>query len=156
MDEDGQEYLDMEEQKGWIADWLREKKTIAFIRNSFNKFLWHFKDDNGREVYDDRINDMVANDKQSLEVTYSHISVKMPTLAIWIAELPSGVLPILNQVAFDLIVELFPMFESLYKEVFIRIKDLPIEDNLRDLRQVHLNNLIWIKGVVTKRTGIFP
>lgn len=99
---------------------------------------------------------MVANDRQSLEVTYSHISVKMPTLAIWIAELPSGVLPILNQVAFDLIIELFPLFEQTHKEVYIRIKDLPIEDNLRDLRQVHLNNLIRIKGVVTKRTGIFP
>ena len=87
-------------------------------------------------------------------MTYSHISVKMPTLAIWIAELPSGVLPILNQVAFDLIIELFPLFEQTHKEVYIRIKDLPIEDNLRDLRQVHLNNLIRIKGVVTKRTEI--
>jgi DNA replication licensing factor MCM2 len=80
----------------------------------------------------------------------------MPTLAIWIAELPSGVLPILNQVAFDLIIELFPMYENTHKDVYIRIKDLPIEDNLWDLRQVHLNNLIRIKGVVTKRTGIFP
>jgi DNA replicative helicase MCM subunit Mcm2 (Cdc46/Mcm family) len=88
--------MDMEEQKGKISDWLREKKTIQFIRTSFNKFLRHFKDDNGHEVYDDRINEMVSNNRQSLEVTYSHISVKMPTLAIWIAELPSGVLPILN------------------------------------------------------------
>jgi len=57
----------------------------------------------------------------------------MPTLAIWIAELPSGVLPILNQVAFELIIELYPNFENMHKEVYIWIKDLPIEDNLRDL-----------------------
>jgi len=53
----------MEEQKGWISDWLREKKTIQFIRTSFNKFLRHFKDDTGHEVYDDRINEMVSNNK---------------------------------------------------------------------------------------------
>jgi DNA replication licensing factor MCM2 len=38
----------------------------------------------------------------------------------------------------------------------VRIRDLPVEDKLRDLRQIHLNALIKIKGVVTKRTGVFP
>lgn len=33
---------------------------------------------------------------------------------------------------------------------------MPIEDNLRDLRQNNLNSLIMIKGVVVKRTGVFP
>lgn len=36
------------------------------------------------------------------------------------------------------------------------MKELPVEDKLRDLRQVHLNALIKIRGVVTKRTGVFP
>jgi len=60
-------------------------------------------------------------------------------LAIWIAEHPSGVIPILNQVAYELTLEIFPLYENTHKEVYVRIKDLPIEDNLRDLRQVHLN-----------------
>ena len=38
----------------------------------------------------------------------------------------------------------------------MRVKDLPVEDKLRDLRQIHLNALIKIRGVVTKRTGVFP
>lgn len=33
---------------------------------------------------------------------------------------------------------------------------MPIEDNLRDLRRMHLNALIKIRGVITKRTGIHP
>lgn len=33
---------------------------------------------------------------------------------------------------------------------------MPIEDNLRDLRQNNLNSLIMIRGVVVKRTGVFP
>eukprot|EP01041_Mallomonas_annulata_P002923 gene2923-5737_t len=38
----------------------------------------------------------------------------------------------------------------------VRIKELPISDKLRDLRQDHLNCLIRVNGVVTKRTGVFP
>lgn len=80
----------------------------------------------------------------------------MPTLAIWIAEHPSGVIPILNSVAYELTLEIYPLYEQMSKDVYVRIRDLPIEDNLRDLRQIHLNQLIKIKGVVTKRTGIYP
>jgi DNA replication licensing factor MCM2 len=38
----------------------------------------------------------------------------------------------------------------------VRIRELPVEDKLRDLRQIHLNALIKIKGVVTKRTNVLP
>lgn len=41
-------------------------------------------------------------------------------------------------------------------QVFVRIKDLPVEDNIRDLRQDSLNSLIKIRGVCTKRTTVFP
>lgn len=99
---------------------------------------------------------MCQNNKTSFEVTYGHISLKMPTLAIWIAEHPSGVIPILNSVAYELTLEIYPLYEQMSKDVYVRIRDLPIEDNLRDLRQIHLNQLIKIKGVVTKRTGIYP
>ena len=36
------------------------------------------------------------------------------------------------------------------------MNDLPVEDKLRELRQVHLNALIKFRGVVTKRTQVFP
>jgi len=45
---------------------------------------------------------------------------------------------------------------SIHPEIYVRVRDLPVEDKLRDLRQVHLNALIKFKGVVTKRTGVFP
>ncbi len=73
---------------------------------------------------------MCTNNKSSFEVTYGHISLKMPTLAIWIAESPNGVVPILNQVAYELTLEIYPLYENTHKEVYVRIKDLPIEDNL--------------------------
>ena len=51
---------------------------------------------------------MCANNKQSLEVTFTHLSNKYPTLAIWLAEEPALVLPIFDMEAMDLTSEIFP------------------------------------------------
>ncbi len=99
---------------------------------------------------------MCTNNKQSLEITFNHLSFKYPTIAIWLAEEPSLLLPILNEVGFDITLELYPEYINIHTQVFVRVKELPVEDKLRDLRQIHLNALIKIRGVVTKRTGVFP
>ena len=65
-------------------------------------------------------------------------------------------LPIFNEVAMDITSELYPDYSRVHDQIFIRVRELPVLDNLRDLRQVHLNALIKIRGVVTKRTGVFP
>ena len=64
--------------------------------------------------------------------------------------------PILNQVASDLVSEIYPEYNLIHHEIYVRIGGLPVEDKLRELRQVHLNALIKFRGVVTKRTGVFP
>jgi DNA replication licensing factor MCM2 len=119
-------------------------------------FLRTYQDENKNAYYEAKINDMCTDNKQSLEITFHHLSAKLPTLAIWIAEQPMLLLPILSNVTEELVTELYPEYHRIHKEIFVRIKDLPIEDNLRDLRQIHMNGLIKIKGVVTKRTGVFP
>lgn len=53
------EFVEMNEHKGWISEWLWEKKTISFIWSSFNKFLRLFKDEDAWEVYDERIQTLV-------------------------------------------------------------------------------------------------
>lgn len=65
-------------------------------------------------------------------------------------------IPIFNQAAAQLVEEIYPDYNTLHKEIFIRVGGLPVEDKLRELRQVHLNALIKFCGVVTKRTGVFP
>jgi DNA replication licensing factor MCM2 len=155
-DDDDAKLLELEDAKGNIHEWLQQPRTVKFIRVQFSNFLRNFKDDKGVEVYEQRITEMCSNNRQSLEVTYSHLSKAIPTLAIWVAECPALTLPIFNDVAFELVTEVFPSYDSIYKHAYVRIRDLPIEDNLRDLRQIHLNALIKIKGVITKRTGIYP
>ena len=66
-DEDFQEgeLLDMEDQKGDIKEWLKEPKTIQFIRNAFNKFLRNYREneDKDADVYEERINEMCHNNR---------------------------------------------------------------------------------------------
>ena len=38
----------------------------------------------------------------------------------------------------------------------MRITSLPIQDSIRDLRQIHMGCLVKIVGVVTRRSGVFP
>ena len=65
-------------------------------------------------------------------------------------------LPILNEVAADIVSEVYPDYYKIKDEIFVRIRDLPVEDKLRDLRQLHLNALVKFRGVVTKRSSVFP
>jgi len=148
--------LDYEDVKGKLSSWVQRPEVTKWIRKIFAHFLRTFSDDQGKNVYEERINFMCSENKQSLEVTFTHLSQKYPSLAIWLAEEPSLILPILHIVAMDVTLELFPDYDKIVKDVYVRIRELPVEDKLRDLRQIHLNALIKIKGVVTKRTNVLP
>lgn len=152
-----QDVNDYEEVKGVLSEWVKRPEVVRWVRKSFSNFLRNFKDEQtGVSVYEERIREMCSNNKQSLEVTFTHLSEKYPFLAIWLAEVPMLMLPILNEVALEVTVELFPDYLQIHSTIYARIRDMPIEDKLRDLRQIHLNSLIKIRGVVTKRTGVFP
>lgn len=43
-------------------------------------------------------------------------------------------LPILNVVASELVLEVYPDYLAITQEVFVRVKSLPVEDTLRNLR----------------------
>jgi DNA replication licensing factor MCM2 len=126
--------LDYEDVKGKVSIWVQKPDVIRWIRKIFNTFLRTFRDEANNVVYEGRIHEMCLNNKQSLEVTFNHLSQRFPTLAIWLAEEPSLILPILNEVAFELVCEVYPDYYKIHTEVYIRVKDLPVEDKLRDLR----------------------
>lgn len=141
---------------GPISQWITRKEVNQFIRRKFGNFLRTFKDDKEVGVYESRIHDMCKDNRQSIEVNFTHLSNKQPTLAIWLAEEPALMLPVLNEVAMDTVLEVYPEYSQIHNDIFVRVRDLPVEDKLRDLRQVHLNALIKFRGVVTKRTSVFP
>jgi DNA replication licensing factor MCM2 len=148
---------DYADSKGPLSQWIQKKEVINFISSQFGSFLRTFRDPvSGQTVYEDRIQNMCQRNKQSFEINFTDLSSKQPTLAIWLAEEPSRMFPILNQVASDIVAEIFPEYNLIHHEIFVRIGGLPVEDKLRELRQVHLNALIKFRGVVTKRTGVYP
>ena len=156
VEDDGDLILDMEDIKGRTADWLQQPRAKQWIKRNFDTFLRSYKDETGNSVYEERIHTMCDLNKQGLEVTYSHLSEKAPTMALWIAEQPRLILPILDEVAFNIVSELYPQYVAIHNEVFVKIKDLPVEDKLRDLRHSNLKGLIKVRGVITKRTGVHP
>jgi len=148
-------YITQEQIKGKESLWLQEPHTIRFIRTAFTKFIKSYKED-GKSIYENRIIEMAQNNKQSLEVNYSHLEAKEPSLAHWVIKYPSIIIPYLNDVSFELTCELFPHYSKIWKEIFVRIRDLPIAINIRDLRCENIGHMIKLKGVVTKRTSVYP
>lgn len=149
-------FLDLEEMRGKLHQWIRDPRTIRYIRRTFRKFLITHREENNSElVYETRINDMCSANKQSLEITYLHLTQANPTLAYWIFETPALILPYLNQVAFELACKYFPGYENIHHEIYIKIKDFPLEEKLRDLRTFHLNTLVKVRGVVTRRYPVY-
>jgi hypothetical protein len=57
-EEDEGKYLDLEEAKGNISEWLKQPRTVKFIRHQFGSFLRNFKDDKDVDVYEARISEM--------------------------------------------------------------------------------------------------
>jgi DNA replication licensing factor MCM2 len=77
-------------------------------------FLRNYVDENDQHVYEGRIQDMCQNNKQSIEVNFTHLSDKQPTLAIWLAEEPACMLPILNETAGEIVAEVYPDYHKIH------------------------------------------
>ena len=123
------EVLDFEDVQGQVSQWIQRTEVTRWIRKTFMHFLRNYKDESsGSSVYEERIRDMCSNNKQSLEITFTHLSSKYPTIAIWLAEEPSLMLPVLNEVSLEVTLELFPDYYMIHSTIFARIKDLPVED----------------------------
>jgi DNA replication licensing factor MCM2 len=158
-DEEEEEFeVDIENYDGPLREWINRDRTKLEIKRKFARFLRKYtaEDEPGNLVYRKRIRDMCVNNRQSLEVSYLHLSRLEPTLAIWVADAPADMLELFNEVAKSEALKLYPAYEAIAKDIFVRITKLPIVDQIRDIRQAHLNCLIKISGVVTRRTGVFP
>ena len=63
---------------------------------------------------------------------------------------------IFDEAAKSVVLSMFPHYERIAKEIHVRISDLPLVEELRSLRQLHLRQLIRTHGVVTGSTGVLP
>ncbi|KAF2487097.1 MCM2/3/5 family-domain-containing protein [Neohortaea acidophila] len=139
-----------------LTDWVANPAVHRTIAREFKAFLTEYTDSTGISVYGVRIRTLGEVNAESLEVCWDHLSESKPTLAYFLVNVPSSVLPIFDAVAMDVTLYHYPDYERIHSELHVRITDLPVSYTLRQLRQSHLNCLLRVSGVVTRRTGVFP
>ncbi|GJQ08859.1 hypothetical protein GpartN1_g650.t1 [Galdieria partita] len=155
--DDDMESFKFEDDMGCLQEWLKMEKPRKAIKKRFLSLLKGCVDENtGTQYYFQKLRSMCAQNGQSLIVSYRHFYSNDPMLAVWLAESPTEILDLFNEVATELTFKIFPQYRFIQQEIFVRISDMPICDSLRDIRQLHLNCLIKVSGVVTRRTGVFP
>jgi DNA replication licensing factor MCM2 len=139
-----------------LTDWVANPAVHKTIAREFKAFLTEYIDATGTSVYGVRIRTLGEVNAESLEVCWDHLSESKPTLAYFLVNVPSSVLPIFDAVALEVALYHYPDYERIHSELHVRITDLPVSYTLRQLRQSHLNCLLRVSGVVTRRTGVFP
>lgn len=126
------------------------------ITRDFQRFLATFKTEQGQNVYLSKIRSMCASNHESLEISYMHLQRFNSFLAKLLANVPNEALKIFDEALMKVVLSQFEEYNSMKSEVHVRVGELPTIDNLRDLRHNHLNSLVRVSGVVTRRSGVYP
>jgi len=164
-DLDGEDQVNLEAFDVPLREWIVQDRTRREIQRRFRAFLRHFTpEDNapnerrrrGNGVYEQKIRTMCAANKSTLQISYVHLSDSEPILAGWLADAPKDMFLVLNEAATRHTLMLFPSYNSIQNEIHVRIAEVPILDSIRDLRRSHLDCLVKVYGVVTRRSTVYP
>merc|ERR1711936_1448194 len=158
MEEEGVESIEnLEDTRGKpIREWVALGGPRKEVYNRFRNFLRTYVDQKGTNLYREKIRSMCEENRASFEIDYPTLASECQVLAYFLPEAPTEVLEIFDEAAKSVVLSMFPRYEAIAKEIHVRITDLPLVEELRSLRQLHLNQLIRTSGVVTASTGVLP
>ncbi len=151
-----------------LREWIAQDRTRREVMRKFRRFLMTFTEapdqeaQSGRRqrkvaaIYEDRIRQMCSSNQSTLEISYMHLMQSQPVLAIWLVDAPSDMFDVLNEAATRHTMRLFRSYGEIQDEIHVRVSELPIIDSLRGLRRTHLDRLVRVTGVVTRRSSIYP
>lgn len=139
-----------------LVEWVAQPAVQRTIKREFKAFLTEYTDEHGSSVYGNRVRTLGEVNAESLEVSYDHLSASKAILAYFLANAPGEILQLFDEVAMEVTLLHYPDYERIHSEIHVRISDLPVHYTLRQLRQTHLNCLVRVSGVVTRRSGVFP
>uniref|UniRef100_A0A3Q3EPI7 DNA replication licensing factor MCM2 n=1 Tax=Labrus bergylta TaxID=56723 RepID=A0A3Q3EPI7_9LABR len=117
------------------------------IYNRFKNFLRTHVDENGHNVFKEKISDMCKENKESLVVNYEDLAAREHVLAYFLPEAPTEMLKVFDEAAKEVVLAMYPKYDRIAHEIHVRICNLP---------QLHLNQLIRTSGVVSSCTGVMP
>ena len=158
-DQDEVQPLDQDELadvRGPLSDYVLMEAPSRTIRNEFHRFLTSFVSENGESVYGERIRQMCQSESKSLPVDYAHLCATNATIAFFLTNAPQQILPIFDEVAMEVVLSGFELYDKIHDSIHVRIANLPAVEQLRDLRFIHLNTLVRVAGVVTRRSAKYP
>lgn len=148
-----------------LREWIAQERTRREVQRKFRLFLRNFVQDTPTPdhpnkkrtlLYELKIKQMCAANQQTLQVSYLHLMEAEPVLAFWVADAPRDMLDVLNEAATRHTLSLFPSYNAIKTDIHVRISEVPILDSLRDLRRSHLDSLVKVHGVVTRRSQVYP
>ncbi|KAL3908646.1 MAG: hypothetical protein SGARI_002968, partial [Bacillariaceae sp.] len=165
-DLDGEDPINLEAFDVPLQEWLAQGRTKREVQRKFRAFLRHFRPETAAEehhrrkrangIYEQKIKSMCSSNLQSLHISYDHLMEAEPLLAVWLADAPWDMLNLLDLAVTNHTFMLFPSYKEIKDHVHVRISEIPIMDSLRDLRRTHLEHLVKVHGVVTRRGGVYP
>ncbi|XP_066256670.1 DNA replication licensing factor Mcm2 [Euwallacea similis] len=147
----------LEDTKGYtIKDWVVMMGPRTEIANRFKNFLRTYVNSRGQYIYKEKIRRMCENNQSSFTVEFPNLANKEHVLAYFLPEAPFQMLEIFDEVAKDIVLSMYPSYDRVTNEIHIRVSDLPLIEELRTFRKLHVNQLVRTLGVVTATTGVLP
>ncbi|XP_033335181.2 DNA replication licensing factor Mcm2 [Megalopta genalis] len=147
----------LEDTKGHtVKEWVSMLGPRTEIYNRFKSFLRTHTNSKGQYMYKERIRHMCESNQSSFFVEFPILASKEHVLAYFLPEAPFQMLEIFDEVAKDLVLTIFPSYERVTTEIHVRISELPLIEEIRTFRKLHLNQLVRTLGVVTATTGVLP
>lgn len=142
--------------QGDLVEWLAQELPRRVIKNRIYNFYYNYVE-NDVSVYEERVNAMTRENDMSFPLSYTHLSrVYDSVLALWLVDAPDSVIELLEEAANYFTFKLYPHYRKVHSTIFVRISDLPLCDPIRDFRQLHMNVLVRVEGVVIRRSPVYP
>ncbi|XP_064213891.1 DNA replication licensing factor Mcm2 [Tribolium castaneum] len=147
----------LEDTKGHtIKEWVCMIGPRTEIANRFKNFLRTYSNNRGQFVFQEKIRRMCESNKSSFTVEFPFLANKEHVLAYFLPEAPFQMLEIFDEVAKQIVLSKYPSYERVTSEIHVRISELPLIEELRTFRKLHVNQLVRTIGVVTATTGVLP
>ncbi|KAL1449000.1 hypothetical protein WDU94_000244 [Cyamophila willieti] len=133
---------DLEETRGYsIREWVTMLAPRTEIKNRFKNFLRNYCTSKGQYIYKDKIKKMCENNHSSFTVEFQILANKENALAYFLPDAPLEMIAIFDEVAKELVLSMYPSYERVTTEIHVRISDLPLIEDIRTFRKIHLTSL---------------
>jgi DNA replication licensing factor MCM2 len=96
---------------------------------------------------------MCENNRSSVVVEFPILASKEQVLAFFLPDATLEMLAIFDEVATQLVLSIFPSYNRVTTDIHVRISDLPLVEDLRTFRSVHIGIIISEVYVMGSFTG---